>query len=133
MNARDEYVRMVPPSLDTTHKGLEYQYYVAETYFLYGQFDEATKRFEPMWKEHCGVDEYGFKAWTKLQTMSNIERNVERSRMLAEAEKAHSCAVTEENKATSSMLVDPTILSVAEPHARILRARPRSCEITGFD
>lgn len=118
MNARDEYVRMVPPSLDTTKKGVEYQYYVAETYFLYGQFDMARQRFEPMWKEHCGVDEYGYKAWEKLITMSNIERDADRSTQLAEAEKQHSCAVTEENKAKAGLIVNPTLQEAAFVNAR---------------
>lgn len=118
MNARDEYIRMVPPSLDSTHKGLEYQYYVAETYFLYGQFDEARKRFDPMWKEHCGVNEYGFKAWNKLITMSNIERNADESTRLAEAEKQKSCAVTDENKASAGLIVNPTLQEAAFVNAR---------------
>jgi hypothetical protein len=107
--ARDEYRKLVPPSLDSTHKADEYEYYAAETYFLYGNFDEARARFEPMWRDHCGKDEYGWKAWEKLLTMSNIQRDAERSRQLAEAEKAHSCAVNAEQAQQSPNYVNPTI------------------------
>jgi hypothetical protein len=45
----------------TAENGLDYQYYAGEVYFLYGQFELARARFEPMWKEHCGKDEYGYR------------------------------------------------------------------------
>jgi len=84
VQARDEYVHIVPPNLDTSHHGLEYEYYAAEQYFLYGQFDVARQRFDTMWKDHCGKDEYGYRAWEKLITMSNLERNAQESIRLAE-------------------------------------------------
>lgn len=126
VNARDEYIHIVPPNLDTTHKGVEYQYYAAEQYFLYGQFDVARQRFEPMWKEHCGKDEYGYKAWEKLITMSNLERDAQRSIQLAEAEKANSCAFNPEQQGKSSAIINPTI-----QEAGFLRARAKfeqACE-----
>ncbi len=109
ITAREEYVARVPPNLDTNKHSGEYQYYAAETYFLYGHFDEAKARFEPMYKEHCGKDEYGYRAWEKLITMSNLQRDAERSRQLAEAERAHSCAVTAEQTASAEHIVKPTI------------------------
>jgi tetratricopeptide (TPR) repeat protein len=109
ITAREEYVARVPATLDINHHALDYQYYAAETYFLYGHFDEAKARFEPMYKDHCGKDEYGYRAWEKLITMSNVTRDAERSRQLAEAEKAHSCAVTAEQTASAGQIVKPTI------------------------
>ena len=118
MTARDEYVKIVPLSLDIQHRGNDYQFYVAEQYFLYGQFDLARARFEPMWKEHCGKDELGYKAWEKLITMSNLERNAPLSIQLAEAEKAHSCAFTPEQAGKAGSIINPTI-----QEAGFLRAR----------
>ncbi|WP_146652770.1 tetratricopeptide repeat protein [Labilithrix luteola] len=118
VQARDEYVQRVPASLDISHHSPDYQFYSAETYFLYGQFDVARQRFEPMWKEHCGKDELGYKAWEKLITMSNLERDAERSKQLAESEKAHSCAFTEENKAKAGLIVNPTLQEAAFINAR---------------
>jgi tetratricopeptide (TPR) repeat protein len=107
--AREEYVQHVPPNLDINHRGAEYAYYAAETFFLYGRFDEAKARFEPMYRDHCGKDEYGYKSWEKLITMSNLSRDAERSRQLAEAEKTHSCAVNETQKVLAEGIVKPTI------------------------
>ncbi|MEO8799615.1 MAG: hypothetical protein ABI551_17105, partial [Polyangiaceae bacterium] len=98
VQARDDYVARVPANLDVEKRGMDYEFYDADMFFVYGQFDLARARFEPMYKEHCGKDEYGYKAWEKLISMSNMERNAERSRQLAEAEKAHSCAVNEAQK-----------------------------------
>ncbi len=92
MKARDEYVQRVPPEKDPTHNGLMYQFDVGDVYFVYGQFDDARARFEPLYKDHCGKDEYGQKAWTKLITMAARSNDTVRARQLAEADKAHSCA-----------------------------------------
>jgi tetratricopeptide (TPR) repeat protein len=118
MTARDEYTKIVPSSLDIQHRSNDYQYYVAEQYFLYGQFDLARARFEPMWKEHCNKDELGYKAWEKLITMSNLERDAPRSIQLAEAEKAHSCAFNPEQAGKAGSIINPTI-----QEAGFLRAR----------
>jgi hypothetical protein len=109
LTAREEYVQHVAPNLDTNHRGSEYAYYAAETFFLYGHFDDAKARFEPMYRDHCGKDEYGYKSWEKLITMSNLSRDAERSRQLAEAEKNHSCAVNETQKVLAEGIVKPTI------------------------
>jgi len=118
IQARDEYVQRVPPSLDAEKRSLDYQFYAADMYFVYGQFDQARPRYEQMYKAECGKTEYGYRAWEKLITMSNLERDVDRSRQLAEAEKAHSCAVTEENKASAGILVNPTLQEAAYIDAR---------------
>lgn len=107
--ARDEYVRRVPPALDAPKNLDLYAFQAADYYFLYGQFGEARKRFEPIYNEQCGKTEFGYKAWEKLTTMSNLENNVEQSRKLAEAALTRSCAVSEEQKLTEGELARPTI------------------------
>ena len=78
------------------HRGLDYQYYAAEQYFLYGQWDAARQRYDAMWKENCKKNEYGYKALGKLITIAARSLDVKESRRLAEAEEQHSCAVTAE-------------------------------------
>jgi hypothetical protein len=109
LTAREEYVQRVPPNLDVNKRAMEYQYYAAETFFLYGDFDDAKARFEPMYRDHCGKDEYGYKAWEKLTTMSNLSGDTERSLQLAKAEQSHSCAVNETQKIAEKDIVEPTI------------------------
>ncbi len=118
IQARDEFVQRVPPNLDSQKNGINYQYYAGETYFLYGHFDLARQRFEPMWKEHCGKDEFGYKAWEKLITMSNLERNAELSTQLAEQERTKSCAVSAEQTAKAGLIVNPTLQEAAFVNAR---------------
>ncbi|HSQ64464.1 MAG TPA: tetratricopeptide repeat protein, partial [Polyangiaceae bacterium] len=93
MKARDEYVQHVPPEKDPTHNSTMYQFDVGDVYFVYGDFANAKARFEPLYKDHCGKDEYGQKAWVKLITMAAKSNDTQRARELAEADKAHSCAV----------------------------------------
>jgi tetratricopeptide (TPR) repeat protein len=98
MKARDEYVAHVPPEKDTADaKGVLnatiFQFDVADTYFVYGDFNNAKARFEPLYRDHCGKDEYGQKAWVKLISMAAKQNDAVRARQLAEADKAHSCAV----------------------------------------
>ncbi len=104
MTAREEYTRAVPPNLDSGHRGLEYQYYVAETYFLYGQFDESRKRYDAMWKDNCRKNEYGYKAWERLVTMAAITRNAEESVRLT---KEDSCPYNSEQTAKSESIKLP--------------------------
>ncbi len=118
LQARDEYVSRVPASLDVNKHALDYQYYAGETYFLYGQFDQARARFEPMYKEQCGKTPYGYKAWEKLITMSNLERNVELSTKLANEAKAKSCAVDDAGKANEGIIINPTLQEAAYVNAR---------------
>jgi len=93
MKARDEYVQRVPADKDPTHNATMYQFDVGDVYFVYGDFADAKARFEPLYKDHCGKDEYGQKAWTKLITMAARANDTVRARELAEADKSHSCAV----------------------------------------
>jgi len=115
MIAREEYVRAVPPSLDPEKRGLEYQYYVAEQYFLYGHFDEAKKRYTVMWKENCKLNEYGYKAWERLVTMAAVTRNVEESLRLS---KEDSCPFNAEQTAKSESIKAPLSQEAAYVRAR---------------
>ncbi|MCC6552712.1 MAG: hypothetical protein IT372_06775, partial [Polyangiaceae bacterium] len=107
--ARDEYIQRVPPALDAPKNLDLYAFQAADYYFLYGQFAEARRRFEPIYNEQCGKTEFGYKAWEKLTTMSNLENNVEQSRKLAEAALTRSCAVSDEQKVKEGELARPTI------------------------
>ncbi len=106
MAARDDYISHVPTDKDPTNdKGVKsaliYAFDTADVYFVYGDFANAKARFEPIYKEQCGKNEYGFRAWEKLISMAAKTKNTEESRRLAEAERAHSCAVTAEQTSTA--------------------------------
>lgn len=117
VRAREEYVRIVPPAADVmtefesvkVPQSMAYAYDNANAFFMYGDFAEARKRFEPIYAEQCGKTPFGYKAWERLTTMSNLENDVERSRVLAEAALTKSCAVTEEQKLTEEGIAKPTI------------------------
>jgi hypothetical protein len=123
MSARDEYIRSAPGA--ARPERLEYAYHVAETYFLYGHWDLARKRLEPMWREHCGVDAYGSKAWEKLVTMAASERDADRALQLAEA-------VDPTKGGRSCDLGDGSEARIAEPiriEAGFIKARRKLAEV----
>ena len=95
ISARDEYVLRVTPAADTPHRAPTYSYQASDFFFLYGQWSEAQKRFDPMWSEHCGKDEWGYKAWDRLNTMAARSGDTERLRALKDSP---SCAVSEADK-----------------------------------
>jgi tetratricopeptide (TPR) repeat protein len=109
MAAREEYVQRVPPNLDVSKRALEYEWQVAEDLFVYGHFDEAKSRYEPMYRDHCGKDAYGYKAWDRLISMATVTRDAERARQLAEAEQTHSCVVTGVDSTANNVLVKSII------------------------
>ena len=111
--SQEEYMAAVPPSLDVNKRGPMFSFQIAESYFTYGQFEEARKRYEPIYEKECGKSDYGYRAWERLLTMSNLERDTERSRALAEAQKAKSCAINEEQKVSALGLIDPTLQEAA--------------------
>ncbi len=98
MSARDEYVQRVPPERDVDKHSLEYQFYSAKQYYLYGHFKEAQDRLQVLYDQHCGKDRFGYDAWKLLIVMSNMQNDAARSRQLAEAEKKNSCATTDAQK-----------------------------------
>jgi hypothetical protein len=115
ITARDEYIHAVPPDLDPAKRGLEYDYYIAETYFLYGQFDLAKQRYTAMWKDNCHKNEYGYKAWERLITMATVTRNADESLRLS---KEDSCAYTAEQTAQSEGITKPIGQEAAYVKAR---------------
>ncbi|MFO0663106.1 MAG: tetratricopeptide repeat protein [Polyangiaceae bacterium] len=118
IQARDEYVGRVPATLDVQGHALDYAYYAGETFFLYGQFELARARFEPMYKENCGKNKFGYLAWEKLITMSNLSKDLDRSTKLAEEAKAKSCATNEAEEAKGALIINPTIQEASYVRAR---------------
>jgi tetratricopeptide (TPR) repeat protein len=114
---RDGYNEAIVFEEDPQRNGPLYAFQAAEFYFVYGHFDEARKRFEPMMAEYCGKNEWGYKAWEKLISMSNFEGNAEKSRELAEG---RSCAFDEETLAAEEALRKPVRQGVAYLDARKL-------------
>ena len=115
IQAREDFVVRVPPTLDTTKNAINFQTWNAGEYFLYGHFDEAKQRYEPIYKDHCGKDSFGYQAWFHLITMSNHLPDPDRSRQLAEAENnpKTACATSEAEKAEASLVVNPTLQEAA--------------------
>jgi tetratricopeptide (TPR) repeat protein/outer membrane protein assembly factor BamD (BamD/ComL family) len=107
--ARDEYIQRVPPAADPAKNADLYAFQSADFYFKYGQFAEARKRFEPIYREQCGKTDHGYKAWERLTTMANLENNVEESRKLADAALKKSCAVSKEDQLKEESIARPTI------------------------
>lgn len=96
--ARDEYIQRVPPQADPARNGDLYAYQAADYFFLYGQFDDAKKRLEPIYREQCGKTEFGYKAWSRLADMAALSNDIPGSRKLAEDNLAHSCALNDADK-----------------------------------
>lgn len=117
VTARDEYNQRIEYELDPQKNGRLYAFQAAEVYFVYGQFDEATKRFEPIMDENCGKNEWGYKAWEKLISMSNFQGDAKRSRELVEGK---SCAFDEETRAAEDAIRTPVRQGVAYLDARSL-------------
>lgn len=107
--AREDYILRVPPESDPLKNQDLYAFQAADVFFLYGQFEEARKRFEPIYNAQCGKTEWGYKAWDRLTTMANLDNNIEMSRALAEAVMKKSCAINEEQKLKEQNLAIPTI------------------------
>ena len=105
----------MPPERDKAKHSGEYALYSAKEYFVYGHFKEAEDRLTPIWHQHCGADPSGYEAWKMLITMSNLQKNSEKSREYAEAEKKHSCAVSSEqaSEAKSGILTDLVLQNAA--------------------
>lgn len=99
LKEREDYVVKVPKALDPENNSLRYRYQVANTLYNYGRWSEATPRFEQIWRENCGKNDYGFDAWYRLVVMSNLQEDTGRSVYLVnETKGAKSCAMSEEQK-----------------------------------
>jgi tetratricopeptide (TPR) repeat protein len=115
INARDEYNARIPLDRDPERNGLLYAFQAADYYFVYGHFKEARARFQPLYASFCGKNEWGYKAWEKLISMSNFEGDVEGSRRLVEGK---SCAYSEETKLAEEQIRTPVRQGVAYLDAR---------------
>jgi len=117
VKARDEYNDRIPLDRDPQKNGLLYSFQSADLFFVYGNFDDARKRFQPLYEQYCGVNEWGYRSWEKLISMSNFEGNADESRKLAEGK---SCAFNEETKKAEEGIRKPVKQGVAYLDARRL-------------
>lgn len=117
IEARDEYTLRIPLDRDPKKNGLLYAFQSADTYFLYGHFADAKKRFTPLYQEFCGKNEWGYKSWEKLISMSNFEGDAQESRRLSEGK---SCAYDEETELAEESIRKPVRQGVAYLDARKL-------------
>ncbi|HTA89713.1 MAG TPA: hypothetical protein VK745_09070, partial [Polyangiaceae bacterium] len=117
IRARDEYNDRIALDRDPQKNGLLYSFQSADLYFVYGQFDEAKKRFRPLYDQYCGVNEWGYRSWEKLISMSNFEGNADESRKLAEGK---SCAYDAESQKAEDSIRKPVKQGVAYLDARKL-------------
>jgi tetratricopeptide repeat protein len=117
--ARDEYIARVPPQGDPAQNGQLFRFQAAQLYFFYGQFDEATRRFEPIYRDQCRQSKYGYLAWEKLQKMANIQAEItgdtRRSTELARAETnpQTQCCTSEAECAVAASIANNTLKSGA--------------------
>ncbi len=117
IRARDEYNDRIALDRDPQKNGLLYAFQSADLYFVYGDFENARKRFQPIYDQYCGTNEWGYKAWEKLISMSNFEGNAAESRRLAEGK---SCAYDAETKKAEDQIRKPVKQGVAYLDARKL-------------
>ncbi|HEX2876881.1 MAG TPA: hypothetical protein VHP33_36765, partial [Polyangiaceae bacterium] len=117
IKARDEYNDRIGLDRDPQKNGLLYAFQSADLYFVYGDFENAKKRFQPMYDQYCGVNEWGYKAWEKLISMSNFEGDAVQSRKLAEGK---SCAYDAETQKAEESIRKPVKQGVAYLDARKL-------------
>ena len=84
-------------------------------------------RFEPIWKEHCGKDEYGYKAWEKLITIAaTLATTSKRAVGSPRREEQHCCAVNAEQMKEAKELTGPVKIGGAYIDAgNALHAKPR--------
>ena len=112
IQAFDEYVARVPieaePDVSKPNHH-RFAYLAGEIPFLYGQFEDAKKRLNPIYLQQCGQTEFGYLAWEKLVTMANKEGDFDTSLKLSKASQTKSCAFTEAQKVTETNLSTDTI------------------------
>ena len=115
IRARDEYNARIPLDRDPQKNGLLYAFQSADYYFVYGHFKDARVRYFPLFEQYCGKNEWGYKAWEKLISMSAKEGDVEGARKLAEGK---SCAYDTQSRKAEEALRKPVIQGVAYVDAR---------------
>jgi len=115
--ARDEYNARIPLAEDPEKNGLLYASQSAEYFFVYGQFEEARRRFVPLYEKYCGKNKWGYNAWEKLVSMSNFQGNAAESRSLVDSK---SCSFDEESRVAEDSIRTPVRQGVAYLDARKL-------------
>jgi hypothetical protein len=95
MLARDEYVQRVPTERDKQSRALDYAYYSANQFYLYGHFKDAQQRFQALYEQHCRKDKIGYEAWKRLLDMALKSNDSAKATVLAAADQdpAKTCAV----------------------------------------
>jgi tetratricopeptide (TPR) repeat protein len=116
-DARDEYNQAISYEDDPEKNGLLYAFQAADYYFVYGHFDVAKERFSQIYEAHCGRNEWGYKAWEKLLSMSNLQSDADQSRKLVDGK---SCAFDEQTRAAEEAIRTPVRQGVAYLDARSL-------------
>jgi outer membrane protein assembly factor BamD (BamD/ComL family) len=112
MREREDYAAKVPKALDADGNGPRFRFQVADGLYRYGRWEEATPRFEAIWRENCGKNEQGFEAWYRLVVMSNLREDTQRSMFLVnEVKGAKSCAMTEDQKLKERMFSEATSIN----------------------
>jgi len=107
LSSLDEYVARVPMEKEPDPKEPNhylFAYNAGETAFVYGNFDDARKRLEPIYRSQCGTTPFAFKAWKKLVTIAALERDFERSKKLAEENRNKSCALSDADRVVANSL-----------------------------
>ncbi len=143
--AREEYIQRVAPSIDLPvpanikegGKNADlYAYDTADFFFVYGQFVEAKKRLEPIYRE-CKKNKtaWGYKAWSRLMDIAALEHDVPGSRKLAEEYEKDACPTTPEQKLVADLKAkEHQVQRLLHRRRGRLRAgredarRPRACE-----
>jgi len=115
VKARDEYNARVPLDRDPKQNGLLYAFQNAEYFFVYGDFASARPRYQALYDQYCGKNEWGYKSWEKLVSMAAFENDTAASRKLAEGK---SCAYSEETKVAEENLRKPVLQGAAYLDAR---------------
>ncbi len=114
VQAREDYVARIPADRDPGRNTLLYAFQAADYYFVYGQFADARARFDPIFEENCGKNEYGYQAWEKLLSMANFELRDDLSRKLV----SRDCSFDADTKAASDALRNPVMQGIAYLDAR---------------
>jgi hypothetical protein len=107
IEAEDAYTR----AAERLHKNddliNENIYDAADLFFVYGDFKNATPRFESLYKDLCHKNQIAFKAWTKLITMAARADDITRARELAEADAHETCDLSVVRKPSEHFQPDP--------------------------
>jgi hypothetical protein len=112
--ARDEYRSRVSlvnqVAIDNANL---YQYQAAETFFIYGQFDEAKKRLEQVVTDQCKKTKWAFEAQVRLHAILRMEGDKvgdpERAKSFVQEIKnpKTSCAMNSAQKQIAQALLAP--------------------------